>query len=97
MYVKIRWNKVKKKEDGTIIYCDLKSEIIYDARKVEMEVCPPEKKEMTTKGMVGRMRLLIDIGTPEQEEIFFPWEQPNEVVEVYFMNEKGKTIDRYVY
>ncbi len=92
MFVKIMWFNVKKGDDQTIIYSHVIKEKTHDVLSAELESAPPEEGKK-----VGQMILTLDKRAPEKEVIYFPWESPDKVTEVYYMNNEGKTIERYVY
>uniref|UniRef100_A0A6M3LH66 Uncharacterized protein n=1 Tax=viral metagenome TaxID=1070528 RepID=A0A6M3LH66_9ZZZZ len=92
MLVKIMYFNVKKAEDATVIYSSAIREKTYDVTSAELSSVPPEEGEE-----IGRMMLAMDVGKAEEEVECFPWESPDTVTEVYYMNDKGKTIERYVY
>ncbi len=91
MFIKIKYWNVKKGEDEVIIYRDLDRETLYDALSMELMSCPPDEGDE-----IGKMLLTMNLNG-RTEEIYFPWEEGEKVVEIYCMNDSGKTIDRYVY
>ena len=93
MFIKIKEWKVKKGEDGTVIYDELIRETLYEADTASFESIPPDKEED-----IGKTRLTITLGNPEDgKNLFFPWESKEKVTEIYCMSNEGKTVDRYIY
>lgn len=92
MFVKIKTWNVDKGEDDAILYKDLIQETLYDAVSVDSVPIPPEEGEET-----GRMRFVLKLSSGVEEVIYVPWEDEKRVVEIYCMNNVGKTVDRYVY
>ena len=93
MFIKIKNWKVRKGEDGTIIYNDLLDESLHD---VEKAVIAPLHEGLEDKDIVTHMNLET-VSKGVTECITFPCEQDERVTEIFFMNDQGKTIDRYVY
>lgn len=92
MYVKVmRW-KVTKGEHRTVIYDECTEQIMYEVKSAELQTCPPDENMET-----GNMRLVLDVGEPDPKLVYFPWEAPDALTEVYYMNNEGKTIERFVY
>lgn len=96
MFVKIKiWNVDKEEtmgEDGTVIYKDLRQETLYDVMSVDsVPILPEEGKE------IGKMLFTLKLSSGVEEVVYVPWEDNDEVVEIYCMNNRGKTIDKYVY
>lgn len=91
MFVKVRKFNVRKGEDGTVIYGDLLEDTVYNPLSAKLESVPPEEGKD-----IGEMSLLMDFGRVSRV-LHFPWEDKEFVTEVYYMNENGKTVERYVY
>ena len=91
MFVKVIQRHIEK-GDGIISVGKWMNEVTYDTVKAELEPLPPDEGCDN-----GRMLLTLDIGKGEPERIYFPWEANNIRTEVYYMNDQGKTIERYVY
>jgi len=87
----MKW-KVSKGNGKEIVYDRCLNQILYDCESAELDSCLPDANMRT-----GNMRLSLDVGNPDPKEIYFPWDQDDEITEVYYMNNEGKTIERFVY
>jgi len=92
MFVKIMYWNVRKGKDKTVIYGDLIREAIFNPISVLLESQPPCKSDED----IGSM-LLTMVFDKTEKIICFPWETNDKVTEIYYMNENGKTIDKYIY
>lgn len=92
MFVKIKYFTVRKGKDKTVIYNNLDREICYDCTRFSIgpEIPEPGKD-------VENIILTVDVGRQDERTIEFPCEQETEITEIYIMNDRGKTIDKYIY
>lgn len=97
MFVKIRYLNVEKDERGVVTETTLKIEHLYDCNHFSLfpsKVIPPAVDET-------EMNLSLEFNKSGpagwDRTISFPCESNTEVVEIYIMNEHGKTIDRFIY
>lgn len=93
MFVKIKNWKVKKGEDQVVIYRELLDESI---QQVDKAIIAPLHEGLEDKDVVTHMSLTTCTAGIE-DMISFPCESTDRVVDVYLMNDYGKTIDRYIY
>jgi len=99
MFVKIKTWNVDKGEDDTNIYKDLIQETLYDAVSIDSVSVPPDPERKTTAegSMIGKMLFTLKLNSGIEEVIYVLWKDEKKVIEIYCMNNQGKTIDRYVY
>lgn len=97
MFVKIRYSDVERDSDGCIIKDRFKVEHLYDCNHFSLfpsKPVPPAINET-------EMNLTLEFNTSGpagwDRTISFPWESDSEIVEIFVMNEHGKTIDRFIY
>jgi len=98
MFVKIRYLKIRRDVGITSehpYFTDLDREIIYDCQRVSIGAIPPEPPNQD----VEEMDLIMDVGGQDERTIVFPVnvDDPKEEVEIYIMNNNGKTVERYIY
>lgn len=97
MFVKIRYLEVEKDENKVVIKNRLKSEHIYDCN--HMTLFP--SKSISPEVDEAEMNLSLEFNKSGpcgwDRTISFPCESDTEVLEIFLMNEHGKTIDRYIY
>ena len=87
MFVKIQKWEVSKTEDKTVTYKQMERETVYHVSTFQLS-SNPENQEMIAE-------MTLDNGN--NEVYCFPWEKDTEVIEVYYMNDSGKTIDHLIY
>jgi len=97
MFIKIRHSNVEKDENGVVIKNSLDAEHVYDCNHYALfpsKPVPPEKD-------ITEMNLCLEFNKSGPEgwdrTISFPCEGNNQCVEIFVMNEHGKTVDRMVY
>ncbi len=97
MFVKIRYLKVKKDEKKVIVQSQMASEHIYDCNHMTLFPSQPVPPSVDETEM--NLSLEFNKSGPAgwDRTISFPCESDTEVVEIFLMNEHGKTIDRFVY
>ena len=96
MFIKIRYSDVKK-EEGMIVQNTFGAEHIYDCNHFALFPSKPIPPAVD----VTEMNLVLEFNqggpTNSDRTISFPCESETQVVEIFIMNEPGKTIDRYIY
>ena len=97
MFVKIRYSDVVKNEDGVIMKSTLNVEHLYDCNHFSLFPSKPEPPAVDEVEM--NLNLEFNKSGPDgwDRTISFPCESDTEVVEIFLMNEHGKTIDRFIY
>uniref|UniRef100_A0A6M3IXM6 Uncharacterized protein n=1 Tax=viral metagenome TaxID=1070528 RepID=A0A6M3IXM6_9ZZZZ len=97
MFVKIRYLDVEKDERKAVIKNSITSEHVYDCNHYSLF---PSKKEGGID-MSDEMNLSLEFNKSGpcgwDRTISFPCESDTQVVEIFIMNEHGKTVDRYIY
>uniref|UniRef100_A0A6M3KSR4 Uncharacterized protein n=1 Tax=viral metagenome TaxID=1070528 RepID=A0A6M3KSR4_9ZZZZ len=96
MFIKIKYSDVEKKE-GMIVQNTFVAEHIYDCNHFTLFPTKPKLPEEPELEM--NVSLEFNKSGPEgwDRTISFPCESDTQVVEIFIMNEHGKTIDRYIY
>ena len=104
MLVKIIYWRVKKEEDGAVIYKDQEIEHIYDVNHYALSQSKTQepldvKKDRDRKEVEMNLFLYFNKTDSDgwDETITFPAEQEDQVVDIYIMNNQGRTVDRYSY
>jgi len=97
MFVKIRYYEVEKDSNKVVKENKITAEHIYDCNHMTLfpsKPIPPAVDET-------EMNLSLEFNKSGpcgwDRTISFPCESDNQVVEIYLMNEHGKTIDRFIY
>jgi len=98
MFIKIRFSNVLvRADDGCVSKSELDCEHVYDCNHFALFPVKPVPPEVD----VTEMHLVLEFNKSGPEgwdrTISFPSEGRNQVVEIFIMNEHGKTIDRYIY
>ena len=108
MFVKIRYLKESEGEtsDSTFIY-SLEREVLYDCQRMSIGPRKNEPNAGQPCGANGPKRneavkefdLIMDVGGQDERTVTFPVNRigSNEVIEIYAMNDMGKTVERYRY
>ena len=95
MFVKIQYWEVKRNTDEVIVTNRLDVEHIYDVNHISLFT--ESVKEVKTPEVHLTLEFNKDGPDGWDRTISFPEKQENQVVEIYVMNNHGKTIERYVY
>ena len=104
MFVKIIYWEVEKDENKVVTKRDWKIEHVYDCNHASIFPSVPDGE----KGIKDQkpkyrteMNLVLEFNKdgPDGYErtITFPTESDTQVVDIFYMNNHGKTIERYVY
>jgi len=96
MFIKIRYSDVEKGKNKVVIKNRFVAEHLYDCNHFTL-FPSREPREKDEKEM--NVSLEFNKSGPEgwDRTISFPCESDTQVVEIFIMNEHGKTIDRYIY
>jgi hypothetical protein len=75
---------------------NLVGQITYDCKRASLREITPEPPLED----VAEMALILDVGEQDERTIITPCNRDNdskETTEIYYMNDNGKTIDKYIY
>ncbi len=97
MFVKIRYLKVEKDEKKVIIKSNLAAEHLYDCNHFTLYPTMPVPPEVDETEMNVSLEFNKSGPCGWDKTISFPCESKTTVVEIFIMNEHGRTVDRYVY
>ena len=97
MFIKIRYVNIERNKNGVVITEQLDVEHVYDCNHFALFPIKPLSPELPITTM--NLNLEFNKSGPEgwDRTISFPCEGKNQIIEVFIMNEHGKTIDRYIY
>lgn len=103
MFVKIVYGKVVKAGDSETTTILEQGDKIPEGYECDRYRLYEDKPILDGPNRERIMNLLLEkIGRPGAETgwervVSFPFEQKDEVIEVFIMNDAGKTVDRYIY
>jgi len=97
VFVKIRYLDVKKDIKKVVRKSVLRAEHIYDCNHMALFPSKPEPPEVDETEMNLSLEFNKSGPCGWDRTISFPCERDTQVVEIFCMNEHGKTVDRYVY
>jgi len=97
MFVKIRYLDVEKDKEGYVVSTKFITEHLYDCNHFSLFPSKPILPAVDETEMNLNLEFNKSGPCGWDRTISFPCKSDSEVVEVFIMNEHGKTIDRYIY
>lgn len=97
MFVKIKYLNIVKNKEGVVTKSILNVEHLYDCNHFSLFPSKPIPPAVDETEMNLSLEFNKSGPVDWDRTISFPCESDSEVVEIYVMNEHGKTIDRFVY
>ena len=97
MFIKIKYSDVEKSKEGKILKNLFRAEHLYDCNHFTLFPTKPVPPEVDETEMNVSLEFNKSGPCGWDRTISFPCESDTQVVEIFIMNEHGKTIDRYIY